>query len=176
MYAVWKWCKRVSVVVLSALVMTTASAQSAGHAHVHGRALLQLSLQGQTLRGSFEIPMDVLLGYERAPRTAAEKKQLEQLQLAWKQPSHFIAVPAQAHCQPKPVTFSSALLSAKPEPGHSDLDYEFEFQCAQPQQLTRLELPVFKAYPRLKELRVEWVGPKGQRAFSVKASDPVITP
>jgi hypothetical protein len=43
-------------------------------AHSHGVGNLELVVQGGTVKASFEIPMESLLGFEHLPRTTAQKK------------------------------------------------------------------------------------------------------
>ena len=37
-------------------------------AHSHGNGNLELVIDGNTVRGKFEIPMDILLGFENLPK------------------------------------------------------------------------------------------------------------
>ena len=46
----------------------------AGKAHEHGALKLDIAVEGTTLSIGMEAPLDNLLGFERAPRTDAERK------------------------------------------------------------------------------------------------------
>ena len=60
----------------------------AGKAHEHGAAKLNVSLEGQQLTIALESPLDGIVGFERAPKNAAEKAKVDaavaQLQAAEK--------------------------------------------------------------------------------------------
>ena len=60
--------------VLGAAPVLAAGAHDHGHehaqAHVHGAVQLEVALDGPTLSIALEAPLDSLLGFERAPRTA----------------------------------------------------------------------------------------------------------
>ena len=56
--------------MLSALPVLAAQP---AHAHVHGAVQLDVAVDGPTLTLTLEAPLDSVVGFERAPRTAAEK-------------------------------------------------------------------------------------------------------
>ena len=142
-------------------------------AHSHGLGTLELAIEGRTVKGTFEIPMESLLGHEYLPRTAVEKKALAELQKATTKASYFVSFPAAAECKEKSITAESAMFAGK-KSEHSDLDVEFEFDCAKPQALTQIEFLLFAKHPRLSSLKVDMAGPKGQKSLTVKAKDPVL--
>ena len=62
-----------------ALVLSTAlmgAAQAAG-AHQHGVAQLEVAADGNSLTVTLDTPLDNLLGFERGPRTDAERKAVQ---------------------------------------------------------------------------------------------------
>ena len=153
--------------------LTAVQAVEKHTAHSHGLGTLELAIEGKTVKGTFEIPMESLLGHEYLPRTAAEKKALAELQKATTKAAYFVSFPAAAECKEKSITAESAMFAGK-KSEHSDLDVEFEFDCAKPQALTQIEFPLFAKHPRLSSLKVDTVGPKGQKSQTVKAKDPVL--
>jgi len=142
-------------------------------AHSHGMGMLEIAIDGKIVKGKFEIPMESLLGHEYLPRSAAEKKAMGELQIAVGKASYFISLAASAQCKEKSVKTESAMFEGK-KSEHSDLDAEFEFECAKPEALTLIEFPLFAKHPRLASLKVDMVGPKGQKSLTVKAKDPVL--
>ena len=142
-------------------------------AHSHGVGSLELSVQGGKVSGSFEIPMESLLGFEHLPRTPVQKKAMADLQTAVGQASYFISLPAAADCQPISLQVNADMFKGK-KSEHSDLDAELEFSCSQPNALKQLEIPLFKKHPRLSSLKVDMVSPKGQASVTLKAKDPVL--
>lgn len=154
--------------------LTVHAEDNHGHAaHSHGLGVLEIAIEGKTVKGTFEIPMESLLGHEYLPRNAAQKKALADLQAGVTKASYLVSLPVAAECTEKIVKASSAMFEGK-KSEHSDLDVDFEFVCAKPQALTQIEFPVFAKHPRLSSLKVDIAGPKGQKSLTVKAKDPVL--
>ncbi len=114
-------CSAFTVAVL--LHGTYALAGDKHAAHSHGVGNLELVVQGSSVKASFEIPMESLLGFEHLPRTPAQKKAMADLQTAVAQASYFITLPAAADCQPKSLQVNADMFNAK-KSEHSDLDAE----------------------------------------------------
>jgi len=155
------------------LFCTTVMAADKHAAHSHGVGNLELVVQGSSVKASFEIPMESLLGFEHLPRTPEQKKAMADLQTATAQASYFITLPAAADCQPKSLQVNADMFKGQ-KSEHSDLDVALEFSCAQPNALKQLEIPLFKKHPRLSSLKVDMVSPKGQASVTLKAKDPVL--
>nr|WP_281385236.1 DUF2796 domain-containing protein [Roseateles oligotrophus] len=137
------------------------------HVHQHGVARLDVALEGQTLTLQLNIPMDSLLGYERRPRTVAEREAAAAV-LAGLDPGSALWQPnPEAQCGLVKTTLVAPLLQSPAQPGvkdaeHADLDGSWEFRCAQADQLSSIELGLFDAFKRLQRLQVQVAGPKGQ--------------
>jgi hypothetical protein len=144
--------------------------------HSHGKGKLQLKLEGQTLSGEMEMPMEALLGFEHLPKNKAQSDAMTRLQNATKDASYFIELPADAKCQQKEVKAESSMFQGVASKGHSDLDYSFHFTCLNPQALTKMSFPFFKSHIKSHQLKVEWVGDKGQKSFTVRSSKPYFSP
>jgi len=142
-------------------------------AHSHGVGSLELSVQAGKVSGSFEIPMESLLGHEHLPRTEAQKKAMANLQSALASADYFMALPAAAQCKQISLKASSSMFEGK-KSEHSDLDIDFSFDCAQPAALTELRISLFSKHARLKSLKADMVGPKGQKSVTLTAKDPVL--
>lgn len=157
----------------SASLLCTAQAADNHAAHSHGLGQLELVVQGGTVKASFDIPMESLLGHEHVPRTPEQKKAMADLQTATAQASYFIILPTAAGCQSKSLQVDSPMFKGK-KSEHSDLDAQLEFSCSQPSALTQIEIPLFKKHARLSALKVDMVSPKGQSSVTLKAKDPVL--
>ncbi|MSP35674.1 MAG: DUF2796 domain-containing protein [Limnohabitans sp.] len=144
--------------------------------HAHGNGKLQLKLQGQSLIGEMEMPMEALLGFEHLPKNKAQSEAMSRLQNATKDATYFIELPADAKCQQKEAKAESSMFQGVASKGHSDLDYSFYFICLNPQALTKISFPFFKSHIKSHQLKVEWVGDKGQKSFTVRSSKPYFSP
>lgn len=155
--------KRLAVLALAGIVGASAAA---GPAHEHGVARLDIALEGSTLTIALETPLDGLLGFERAPRSEAEKRSAAAAIATLRAADALFTIDPAAGCTSTSVTLSSAPLRlgdapAAKDDGHGDLDGEFVFRCRSAPAW--LETSLFGAFPRLARLDVQLAAPKGQR-------------
>ena len=142
-------------------------------AHSHGNGNLELVIDGNKVKGKFEIPMDSLLGFENLPKNAAQKKAVADLQTATASADNFVKLPAAAACTQVAVTAESDMFKGK-KSEHSDLDYSFEFLCKNPSELKSIEFIVMSKNTKFKKLKVDMVTPKGQKSTTVEGKNPVL--
>lgn len=142
-------------------------------AHSHGNGTLELVIDGNTVKGKFEIPMESLLGFENLPKNTAQKKAVADLQTATASADNFVKLPAAAACTQVAVTAESDMFKGK-KSEHSDLDYSFEFLCKNPFELKSIEFVVMSKSAKFKKLKVDMVTPKGQKSTTVQAKNPVL--
>ena len=150
----------------SLLAASIATPAWAGKAHEHGAARIDIAVEPGRLVVSLESPLDGLLGFERAPRSAAEKRAVESMVATLKAADTLFRIDPAAQCSLGPVTLTSAPLKlgdakATADDGHGDLDAEFEFACKSAPAF--VEVGLFKAFPRLARLEVQTATAKGQR-------------
>jgi hypothetical protein len=141
--------------------------------HVHGVAALDVAIDGSTLVVRVDMPLDSLVGFERAPRTAAERRAAAQALARMRDAGAWLQPDAAALCRPAvidvrapaletgAVTASSAVASGKDD-GHADLEAEIRFDCDQPARLTTLRVGLAEAFPRVRRIDVQVAGPQGQ--------------
>jgi hypothetical protein len=143
----------------------------AGKAHEHGAARLDIAAEAGTLNLSLDTPLDGLLGFERAPRSDAEKRAVEKLVATLRAADALFVIDPAAQCRLASVELSSAALglgpvAAGPSDGHGDLEAEFGFRCQGAPAF--VEVGLFKAFPRMARLDVQTATPKGQRKQVLK--------
>lgn len=169
--------------LLSCLAFVCGTAVAAGKAHEHGALKLDVAVEGNKLTIGMEAPLDNLLGFERAPRTDAERKAAAEVLARLRSPDKgtpLFAADAAANCSLSkaevlaPVLEAAAPTAAPPaakaaaKDEHADLEASYEFNCAQPSQLRRLDVGLFDAYKRIQRIDVQMVGPKGQSKVTLK--------
>ena len=150
--------------------------------HEHGAVRLDISMEGSTLTIGMNAALDNWLGFERAPRTEAERKAAAEVLARLRNPAQgtpLFTADATAQCKLARAEVSAPAL----EPGaqfttksaakagaadHADLEATYEFQCAQPANLRMLELGLFDAYKRIQRIHVQVAGPKGQSKLTLK--------
>lgn len=143
------------------------------HAHSHGNGTLELVIDGGTVKGKFEIPMESLLGFENLPKNAEQKKAMADLQTATASADNFVKLPAAAACTQVAITAESDMFKGK-KSEHSDLDYSFEFLCKNPAELKTIEFVVMSKNTKFKNLKVDMVTPKGQKSITIEAKNPLL--
>ncbi|MBI3897839.1 MAG: DUF2796 domain-containing protein [Gammaproteobacteria bacterium] len=143
--------------------------QHAGH--THGIGQLQVTLEGNELGIGLDSPTDSFLGFEHAANTAAQKKKVQETEQLLKQPEKLFELPAAAQCQAQPSTVDIKLPTAGSKEKHSDLETQWRWQCKTPAELKQIDVRMFKAFPKLKQLKVQMVTPNGQNEKVLKADN-----
>lgn len=180
---------------LAAGISTAPPAQAAGK-HQHGVASLELVADGNSFTVTLDSPLDNLLGFERGPRTDAERAKVRAMAETLRTQATLVVPAAAAGCQLQGVDLASdviapALLAAAPAPGtattaapapaakagdHADLEAVFRFQCAQPPALKSVALGgLFQAFPRLRQLDASLAAPGVQRGAKLRAQQPSLS-
>jgi hypothetical protein len=173
---------------LLACLMMAALPAYPGKAHEHGVVRLDVSIEGPQVTIAMTAALDNWLGFERAPRTDAERKAAAEVLARLRSPNQgapLFALNAQAQCQLAQAEVSAPVLepaakpaaapAAPPPPApakggaeHADLEASYRFQCAQPAQLRTLDLGLFEAYKRIQRIEVQVAGPKGQSKVTIR--------
>ncbi len=157
--------------VTAALLAASLSA-SAAPAHEHGAARLDVAVEPSRVVFMLELPLDSLLGFERAPRTDAERKAADVAIARLRDAGALFRVDPAAGCKLERVELRSGALSlggaATSTDGHDDLDATFEFACTQAQKAGFAEIGLFAALPRLQRVDVQAVTRKGQMKATLK--------
>lgn len=147
--------------------------------HEHGVGQLAAVLEGEALTLGFTLPLDSLLGFERAPRTAAEKAAADKAIDKLRREADIVRPDPAALCERSDVTLVSAALGLGGAPGaaspageHADIDATYTFRCKQPAKLAQIELPLMTAFPRVARIEAQTVSAKGQGKQTVKRASP----
>ena len=147
-----------------------AIALAQGQAHQHGVLELGIAVEARKLTLQMASPLDNLVGFERAPRTDAERKRVEAALAKLKAAQTLFVIDPAAQCKLSNVTLSSAVLklgatppggaSAKDE--HADIDAIFEFECQDAARAAFVDVGLFDAFAEMKRIEVQVATPKGQ--------------
>jgi hypothetical protein len=155
--------------------MLALSSAHAGKAHEHGVARVDIGVEAGRVSVALDMPLDNLVGFERAPRTDAERKAAAELlaRLRSADPGALLfTADAAAQCSLGKAEVSAPVLEPGAKPatsdGHADLDATYEFSCARPEELRTLDVGVFDAYRRAKRIDVQMAGPKGQAKATLR--------
>lgn len=163
-------CRRLSLSLALALAAVFGAGPAAAAPHEHGVARLAVAIEGGNLSIVLDAPLDGFLGFERAPRTEAERKAGAALLAQLRDGHPWFKLDAEAACRAGPVRVDVPVLEGGAKAGseHADLEAEFLFACDKPQALRTLELGLFDAFKRLQRIEVQVAGPRGQMSQTLK--------
>ena len=166
---------KATIPVLALLAALRALAPGLAHAqaHAHGTARLDVAVQGSTVSLQFEAPLDALFGFERAPRSAAERQLVDAGIARFKAAGGLFKIDPAAGCTLQRTELNSAALNlgaaaAPAAAEHADLDARFEFACQNAALLGTMDITLFDAFPRLQRIDVQIAAPKGQFKRTLK--------
>ncbi len=154
-----------------ALLLCSSAVTFAAHAappHVHGVALLDVAVDGSTLSLHLDSPLDNLVGFEHAAYNPGQKAALDQMVAQLNRPDELFITTPSAGCKAQAPKLVSAVLepasktSAPHGHVHADMDADFVFQCAAPQNLHGMDVKLSALFPRTHKVTVQIAGPKGQ--------------
>lgn len=153
-----------NALAVTAVVALPLAVQSAP-AHQHGVVTLDAVLDGPVLTVSFSLPLDSALGFERAPRSAAEKQAAGKLVERLRTDAALVQPDPAAGCTREEVALVSPALGlggGAIDGEHADVDASYRFRCQAPARLTHIELGLVAAFARIARVEAQVVGARGQ--------------
>lgn len=179
---------RVFAAALAAAVL--APAAWAGKAHEHGVARLDVGVEAGRVTLSLEVPLEDLVGFERAPRNEAERAAVTAALARLGEVDRLVRIDGAAGCGAGKVVLVAPMWGIEASPalpagasspapaaparapsapaapavreGHGDLEATFEFRCSNAPRAGHVEVGLFEAFARLKRIEVQAVTPRGQ--------------
>ena len=137
---------------------------SAGEKHEHGRAELNIAIEGSGLTAEFDSPADSILGFEHTPRTAQEKKAAAAaLEILRTRGGELLLLPVDAGCQ---FAAGKASLAAEGS-GHQDVEASFRATCRKPLKRGDIRFAFGKHFPGIRQLVVQVVGADFQTGATI---------
>lgn len=168
--------RAVRLLGMAALVVAGAAhvtqAAQAAQPHEHGVARLDVAVDAGRVSIELDTPLDNLLGFERAPRTDAERDKATALVARLRAADSLFRIDAAAGCTllkvdlvSAPLQLGNAAAGAAASPAaseHSDLNAVFEFRCKNGTRAGFVEVGLFEAFAALKRIELQVVTPRGQ--------------
>lgn len=156
----------IATALFAAAPFLSAQAQQQ-HAHVHGQMKLDVAIDGPTVVIDMESPLDNIVGFERAPKTDAEKKTVADAIAQLRAADKLFAIDPAANCKLGPVDLRSGALGlGNPDPnepvGHADLDATFSFNCTNAAAAKFIDLNLFSAFKGLRQIDSQIASSQGQ--------------
>ncbi len=163
--------------IAAALLLLAHTPAAAGRAHEHGVARLDVVVDGNQLSLELDAPLDSLLGFERAPRTDAERRAAAAVLALLRSPQPPFTPDAAAGCKLLGTEVKAPALEAgpvKPKDTHADLTATLTYACNQPQLLRVLDVGLFDAFARLQRIDAQVVGKSGQTKATLRRPQRVL--
>ena len=127
-------------------------------------------------------PLDNLVGFEHAPRTAAEKKAAADAIDKLRESEDLFTIDAAAGCKPGRVDLRSAALGLGRtdgsdaydaqgqdlQEGHADLSATFTFTCTRAAAARFIDMAFFTSFRSLQQIDVEIAAPQGRFKRTLK--------
>lgn len=160
-------CGLASVAALLAATPFLAAQAQQQHAHVHGQLKLDVAVDGPTVVIDMESPLDNIVGFERAPKTDAEKKTVEEAVAQLRAADKLFVIDPAANCKLGPVDLRSGALGlGNPDPnepvGHADLDATFSFNCTNAAAAKFIDVNLFGVFKGLRQIDSQIASAQGQ--------------
>lgn len=140
--------------------------------HEHGVGALDAAVDGSTLVIELRLPAQDVVGFERAPRTDAERARMEHVRAALAAPGRFTPN-AEARCRAagEPAV-EMPVFGRKSGDEHADFAATYRFECAHPAALNSVDHTVFTAFPKVRRLNAQIATPKGQKQAALTPARP----
>lgn len=171
--------------VFRILLLLGPTAAAAGRAHEHGVAQLDIARDGNIVAVALHGAGDGFVGFEHAPESAAEQRQVNELVAALRAGERWFQF-ADADCRQTAVNVTPPLAAAAAERDHheahdaehahddhgshsthADWHAEWTFSCAGGTPPTALNVQLFDVLPRLATVRVQYAAPEGQTSATL---------
>jgi len=147
-----------------AVAPAQAGPPAAGHrAHVHGQAELDFVLDDAGFEAELRMPMDSLVGFERAPASEAERQALDQALATLKDPDRVLRATTAARCTGRLLAIQTPKWR-EGDSAHADVEARYRFDCAERARLMAAEVVVFEAFSRLRRIDTRSVDAYGARS------------
>jgi len=138
-------------------VSSVGGAQS--KAHTHGEATLDIGIEGRRGTLVFRAPAEDLYGFERAPRTSAERTaQLAVLNVLRSQPASLVRFDAALGCSLTAETVGVV----EEKGGHGDVQARYTVDCRVPPAGRPMTFAFSKAFPGVRTVKVQLVSDTAQ--------------
>ncbi|WP_027670793.1 ZrgA family zinc uptake protein [Rheinheimera baltica] len=140
-------------------------------AHVHGKAVLTLVLEGNEMQLAFQSAAQSIVGFEHKAQSNEEKQEVAAAIAVFSQAEWF-SLNADANCELAQADASTDLTELHANTGHADFYANYQLLCQRPARLNELQLSIFSLVPALEQIDVQWIinGKQGASKASLGSS------
>ncbi len=158
--------KRLIPAACAAFTALATPAAFAAPAHQHGVASLDVVVEPGRVTLDLDTPLDNLVGFERSPRTDAERERASDAVKKLRAADALFRIDSGAGCKLEKAALNAPVLGlngmGSDKDVHADLQGHFEFLCKAGGKAGFVEVGLFDAFPALKRIELQVVTPRGQ--------------
>lgn len=146
-------------------------------AHEHGGGQLNVAVEKNRLMLDLSLPAMNVVGFEHAVSNQVERDQVAAAANLLKHGMQLFTPSPEAQCELVDVLVESSLFEQDEHQAaeeHADFDVSYEFNCAQPEQLTALSISLFRNFAGTHHLRTQVITASGQTGGELSADNYVI--
>jgi hypothetical protein len=161
-----------NAIAIASTLIAAMQASAQQHAHAHGRLALDVAIDAQSITVQIESPLDSFVGFERAPRTEAERKRVADMVARLNAADRLLQVDPRAECKLSKVELESATLglggTKKPpeKPAgdeHADIDITAIFACPKAADARFIDTKsLFDAFKGIRTIDAQVASAQGQ--------------
>ena len=186
--------KNIFIVLVCLFVSFKTSAQvRQKDSHEHGAANLMLAIEGDKLQIGIEVPSESLIGFEHFPKSRSDRENFNEAIKILSNPSKFFSTPDDAECLLTGLNVSQTLFSGEEEDEHgheekdehdehghedsekgeihSEFRSNYSWNCLHTDEIDSIGNKLFSFFPRIEEIRVNWVTTSGQGSLEIESGD-----
>lgn len=159
-------------------------------AHSHGTVSLSVAVDARAITVVLESPLDDLVGFERAPRTDAERQRVADMVARFNAADQLFRIDPTARCTLSVVGLKSAVLGIGEAPAagdsgtgaatkdssgnqaHADLTGTFVFACEDGDKARFIDLGLFDAFKGIRIVNTQVASPQGQFKRALRQNRP----
>lgn len=149
----------IRIALFAAAAALSVASAGAHDAHVHGEGRLDVAIEKDGITLNLELPLDVVVGFERAPKNDKERAALAEAATALGDAAALWQPTPAANCT---VQAANVALPKFDGSAHADVDARYVFRCANPAALKGMATTLFTRFKRLYRVETQRVGPTGQ--------------
>ena len=148
-------------------------------AHVHGEAVLNIVLDGNTLLIEFASPAINLLGFEHAPANDEQKSMLQNAKQTLTATDRLFYF-STAACRSENAEIEAPYMNQyedKKHPhhgGHAHFHASYAFKCRQEKDLKEITIKLFAFFPGIHQIKTHWIINGAQGATVLEPNNPIL--
>jgi len=155
--------------------------------HVHGEVIFNIVLEDDHLDVEMISPAMNITGFEHAPSTEQERQAVEEAVRKLGDAGNLLMLPETAGCKPGAATIETPLTEEHADHGHeqaaepenegehAEFHVTHSLQCDKSGAIDSVTLTLFRHFPGVEKVRLQWIHGQRQGAAIVEPGNPAVT-